>query len=107
MEEGEYYRGRSMPRPHPHACRNSTEIFRIKFHGIHKRQEQFNDIREVPGAEVQIPQPRVLVQRVLCRYGRKKCKENRRIHKAPARRRQGGRTNDDAELLRRLFTGGK
>ena len=35
-----------------------------------------------PELKVQIPEQRVLVQRVLCGYSREECKENRGVHKA-------------------------
>ena len=80
-------RGGSMSRPYPHVSRNSAEVFSVELHGILKREKQLNDIRKISRVEVQVSQPRILVQRILRRYHREKCKENRRIQKAPARRR--------------------
>ena len=77
-----------MPGPRTHARRDTTQVLGIQFHGIFKREEQSDDIRKVPGIEIQISEPRILVQRVLRRHSRQKRKENRGIHTAPAGRRQ-------------------
>ena len=41
-------------------------------------------MRKVSGAEVQIPEPGVLVPRVLCRHGREEHETDRGVHQAPA-----------------------
>ena len=41
-----------MSRSHTYACRDTTQIFGIKFHGIPEREKQSDDIREVPGIKV-------------------------------------------------------
>lgn len=59
-----------MPGPHTHAGRDTSQKRSIKFHGILKGEGQPNDIREVSGVEVYIPQPGVLAQRILRRHSR-------------------------------------
>ncbi len=54
------------------------------FVGFLKREEQPNAVRKVSGAEVQIPEPGVLVPRVLCRHGREEHETDRGVHQAPA-----------------------
>lgn len=64
---------RSMPGPHTHACRDTSQILGIQFYGIPEREEQPDDIWEVS-----IPEPEVLVQMVLrlhCRQNAKKIEE--------------------------------
>ena len=74
------YRSRGVPRPHPHAVRDTTKGSCIKFHGVPQREKQSDDIREVSRAKVQVPESGVLVPRVLRRYSRKKCKEDRGVY---------------------------
>ena len=54
-----------MPGPRTHARRDTSQVLDIQFHGIPEREEQPDDIREVPGIEIQISEPRILVQRIL------------------------------------------
>ena len=77
--------GRSMPGSCAYAHRNTAKGGSIKFHGIPQGKEQPDDLREVSRIEVQVPEPRILVQRVLCRYGREECTTDSRIHKETVR----------------------
>lgn len=64
-----------MPGAHTHARRGTTQVLGIQFHGIFKREEQSDDIRKVPRIEIQISEPRILVQRVLRRYSGQNAKK--------------------------------
>ena len=48
------------------------------------------------GTQIQVPESRILVPRILCRYRREEHKGNCRVHQASARRRSHGRADDDA-----------
>ena len=61
----------SMPRSYPSTSKYPTEDERIRIYGIFKRKKQLNDIPEVWEYEICISEQRILVQRVLCRYGGK------------------------------------
>ena len=52
----------------------------IVFCRVLKRKEYINDIRKTCKSEVQIWKQTFLVSRILCRYGREKCKENTGIY---------------------------
>ena len=77
VEKDKNSRGRSVPGPCAYALGDTAEILRFKFRGIPEREEQPNAVRKVSGAEVQIPEPGVLVPRVLWAiYIRKTSKRN-------------------------------
>lgn len=84
METGEHRGGGSLPRPRPHAAGDSAEILRIEHRGVSQGQEQPDALREVSRPATQVPQPRVLVPRLLCRCDWKKHGEDRRVHPKPA-----------------------
>ena len=52
-----------------------------------KRKKQCNNIQQVCKYEIQISEQRVLVPWLLCRHGRKECKEDKGIHSEPTCRR--------------------
>lgn len=52
--------------------------------GVSQGQEQPDALREVSRPATQVPQPRVLVPRLLCRCDWKKHGEDRRVHPKPA-----------------------
>ena len=54
MEKSEDYRSRSVSRPYTYAVGDSAEGGGIKSYRIPKREKQPNDLRKVPGAEIQI-----------------------------------------------------
>ena len=58
----------------------------IQLHGILKGKEQLNDLREVPGVEVKVPEPRVLVPWILRRHSGQECKKETGVHPAPVGR---------------------
>ena len=65
MERRKYHRSRGLHRPHTHAGRNTAEDERKQLYGIPEREKQPDDLRKVGEHEVQVPQQRVLVQRLL------------------------------------------
>ena len=42
------------PRPCAYALGDPTQSKRIQFHGVSQREEQSNDLRKVPGIEIQV-----------------------------------------------------
>ena len=107
LERDQDHRSGGMPGPHPHADRDTAKASSSKFHGIPERKEQPDAVREVPGAEIQIPEPGILVAWVLCGHGREKCKEDTGVHPTTVRAGQSRRATDHAELLKSPFTGDK
>ena len=75
----------SMPRSHPFTGRYSAQDKRIGIHGVSKREKQLNDIPEVREYEICISEQGILVQRVLCGYGREEHKSDKRVHREPAK----------------------
>ena len=75
MEEGENPRSRGMPRPCAYALGDTAQSKRIQFHGVSQREEQSNDLRKVPGIEIQVSEQGVLVPWVLRRHGRENAKK--------------------------------
>ena len=71
---------RDMSRSCTHVSRNSAKHKCIVFCRVLKRKEYINDIRKTCKSEVQIWKQTFLVSRILCRYGREKCKENTGIY---------------------------
>ena len=76
------------------------------FMGYLKGKSSSNDLREVPGTAVQVQEPRILVSRVLRRYGGKECEEDPGVHSSTIRRGQSRRTTDHGEFLTRLRVAG-
>ncbi len=74
-----------MPRSHPFTSKYSTQNECIGIYGISKRKKQFNDIPEVWECEICITEQGILVQRILCRYGRKEHKSHKGVHREPAK----------------------
>ena len=87
MEEGENPRSRGMPRPCAYALGDTAQSKRIQFHGVSQREEQSNDLRKVPGIEIQVSEQGVLVPWVLRRHSREKCKKDRGVHPSSVGRR--------------------
>lgn len=87
IEEGENPRSRGMPRPCAYALGDPAQSKRIQFHGVSQREEQSNDLRKVPGIEIQVSEQGVLVPWVLRRHGREKCKKDRGVHPSSVGRR--------------------
>ena len=75
MEEGEDPRSGGMPRPCAYALGDTAQSKRIQFHGVSQREEQSNDLRKVPGIEIQVSEQGVLVPWVLRRHGRENAKK--------------------------------
>ena len=107
MEKDKNRGSRSMSRSCTYAGRNTTESSDIKLYGISQREKQPDDLRKVSGAEIQISESGILVQRILRGHGREKCKEDTRIYSKPIRRRQSRGTADDGKLLKDSFTSSK
>ena len=80
------HRGRSLPGSHTYACKNTTKIFCIRNHGIFEREKFSHDLWEACELKVQIWKSSLLVQRILCRHGRKEYSCNQEIYPKPAQR---------------------
>ena len=106
MKESGNYRGRGVSGSCAYACGNPAQDKRIKLHGIFEGEEQPDDLRKIPRAEIQIQESGILVPGILRGHGGEECKEDRRVHPAPAGRRQGRGTADDGKYLS-PFTGSK
>ena len=87
MEEGEDPRSGGKPCPCAYALGDTAQSKRIQFHGVSQREEQSNDLRKVPGIEIQVSEQGVLVPWVLRRHGREKCKKDRGVHPSSVGRR--------------------
>lgn len=59
-----------MYRPHPHVPEDTTQIQRSTDNGISQGEEFVDAVREIPESEVQVWEPHILVQKLLCKYGR-------------------------------------
>ena len=57
--------------------------------GDAQEQKRADDFRQARKPEVQIREPELLVQRILCGYGRKECEDDSGVYKEPVRRRFG------------------
>ena len=78
-------RGRGMPGSHPFTGKYPAQDERIGIHRVSKREKQLNDIPEVREYEICISEQGILVQRVLCGYGREEHKSDKRVHREPAK----------------------
>ena len=107
MEKDKNCGSRSMSRSCTYAGRNTAESSDIKLYGISEREKQPDDLRKVSGAEIQISESGILVQRILRGHSREKCKKDTRIYSKPIRRRQSRGTADDGKLLKDSFTSSK
>ena len=75
MEKDKNCGSRSMSRSCTYAGRNTAESSDIKLYGISEREKQPDDLRKVSGAEIQISESGILVQRILRGHNREKCKK--------------------------------
>ena len=80
MERSRSDRGRDMSRSHTHVGKYPAQNERSGIHGISEREKQPDDISEMGEHEVCIPQPRILVQGILCGHSREKYKCNKRVY---------------------------
>ena len=64
---------------------------RFGIHGIFEREERDDHISKMGKYEIRIPKPRILVQGILCGYGREECESDTRICGKPAKNGQGNR----------------
>lgn len=83
MERGGYNRGRGVSRPHTSVGSDTTQTFGFGVYWVFERKEQFNDISEIWEYEICVPKPRVLVQRILCRYSGEEYRSNQGVHSEP------------------------
>ena len=81
MERCRYNRRRNMPRPYTFIIKHTTENECIRIYGIFEGKEQPNDISKIWEYEICIPKSRVLVQRILCRYSRKKYNSDKKLYR--------------------------
>ncbi len=70
LERRKFTGSGSLPGSHPYPGRNPSENERIELYGISEGKEQFDNLRKMGEHEIQISKSSVLVQRILCRYGR-------------------------------------
>ena len=84
VERGNDTGSGSMPGSCAYACGDTSEVQCFAIHGISEREKQPDDIREMGKHEVQVSEQRILVQRILCRYGRKEHEEDKRIYSTSA-----------------------
>ena len=84
------HRGRSLSGSYPSVCRDTAEDYGIKVYGIPEREKQHNAVWAIRRAEIPVPEPWILVQRILCRYGRKKREPNCGVYKEPIKGRRAG-----------------
>lgn len=82
-----------MSRSHTYVSEYTTKDERFGVYGILKREKQSTNISEMGKYEIRVPKPRILVQGVLCRYGRKEHESNKRIYREPVESRQRKRPN--------------
>ena len=61
------------------------------FIGISERKERDDQISKMGKHEIRIPKPRILVQGILCGYGREECESDTRICSKPVEDGQGSR----------------
>jgi len=52
LERDQEHRSGGVPRPHPHADRDTAKDSSSKFHGVAERKKQPDAVREVPGAKI-------------------------------------------------------
>ena len=73
-------RSRDMPRSCAYACEDTTKFKCFKFCRVFERKKYTYDLRTPCKFKIQIWKSPFLVQRILRRYCRKKCKEDIRIY---------------------------
>ena len=71
------------------------KITDITFYGVFEREEQHNAVRAIRRVKIQVPEPKILVQRVLCGYSREKREPNCGICEEPIKRGRDGRTTEN------------
>ena len=86
MERRKSNCGRSVPRPYPSIRRDTAKDCSIKLYGVAQGKEQHNAIRAIRRTQIQIPEPRILVARILRRHGRKEREPNCGVRQEPAKR---------------------
>ena len=75
----------------PHAGKYPAQNERFGIHGIFEREERDDYISKMGKYEIRIPKPRILVQGILCGYGREECESDTRICSKPVEDGQGSR----------------
>ena len=95
MEGDRDNRGRSMPGPCAYAGKYTAKDCSIEFHGIPEREEQPNDLRTIREPEIQVQGKRILVPRILRRYGGQEQTKDCRVYQTSTGRGQVRRTDDD------------
>ena len=58
---------------------------RFGIYGISERKERDDHISKMGKYEIRIPKPRILVQGILCGYGREECESDTRICSEPVK----------------------
>ena len=95
MEGDNHPRGGGVPRPRAHADFGAAQILGFRDNGVPEGEIVFDDLPEVGQREVQVPEPRILVQGLLRGHGRQEREEDRGVHPKSAQGRSGGRSADD------------
>ena len=80
MERSRDNRKEGMSGPYTPISKHTAENKSIGIYGVSEREKQSDDIPKIWEYEICIPEQRILVQRVLCRYNREKHSSNTRIH---------------------------
>ena len=96
MEEYKNHRSGSVPGSHSPVRGDTAEAADIRIYGIPEEEEQHYAVWAIRGTEVQVPQQRILVQGVLCGYGRKERDPNCGVYKELTERGQIRWTDDDS-----------
>ena len=74
-----------------YSCIDPAQNERFGIHGIFEREERDDHISKMGEYEIRIPKPRILVQGILCGYGREECESDTRICSKPVEDGQGSR----------------
>ena len=75
----------------PHAGKYPAQNEHFGIYGISERKERDDHISKMGKHEILIPKPRILVQGILCGYGREECESDTRICSKAVEDGQGSR----------------
>ena len=74
-----------------YSCIDPAQNERFGIYGISERKERDDHISKMGKHEIRIPKPRILVQGILCGYGREECESDTRICSKAVEDGQGSR----------------
>ena len=95
MEGDHHPRGGGVPGPRAHADFGAAQILGLRDPGLPEGEVLPDDLPEMGQREVQVPEPRILVQGVLRGHGRQEREEDRGVHPKSAQGRSGCRAAVD------------